>query len=95
MKLFFAICLLSSVVSSEFCALIDSYSADVSHLETTYEGESEKETKENVEEFSKVQMNQRLNFTECFVTRGTSSLTDQLLCATPYMEINSPPPELH
>ena len=95
MKLLFAICLLSSVVSREFCAMIDSYSADISHMETTYEGESEKETKENAEEFFKVKMGQGANFTECLGIQGTNSLFDQLLLSTPFMEINSPPPELH
>lgn len=95
MKLLFAILLMTSVLCSEFANILEFCNVDVAHLDISFEGEGEKETKENVEDFSKLKIRQGIDHI-CAYTLGDGG--DEMAnwpISTPYLEIHSPPPEFH
>jgi len=94
MKILFAICLMSTVLCSEFSTILDCYGSELSHIESNCEGETEKETKEHAEDFSKVKIRQRFNFEDSFAYMNDKDLISKWTISTPYLEINSPPPEV-
>ena len=93
MKLLLSLFLMSSVLCNEFTSVMELCTSDVSHMETSYEGEGEKESKENVEDFSKVKIRQGVCFYESLAITGDKELMSNWSISTPFLEIHSPPPE--
>ncbi|MEM9548294.1 MAG: hypothetical protein AAGA77_20090 [Bacteroidota bacterium] len=95
MKLFFAITFLFSVVCGEFCTMMESYSTEISHMETAFEGEVEKDAKESAEDFSEAKIRQVLSCIDLFSIQDEKALLDEWTISMPYLEITCPPPEIH
>lgn len=94
MKLIFAILLMSTVLCSELSSLlIDVHAIESCAMETSFEGESEKELSENFEELTKEKFENRL--VGILVSERTEVQSNSLKyhSSTPYLEIHSPPPE--
>jgi len=93
MKLLFAILLMSTVISSELANIIEVSGNDICLMDTTSEGESEKEASETIEDVPKVKIKQDVNFMFLSNNKGNQDLSLNRLISTPYLEIHSPPPE--
>lgn len=93
MKIFFAILLMSTVVSSELLNIVNLSGNNICLMDISYEGEFEKDTSETIEDVSKVKIKQDVNFD--FLSNEDSSNDSSLnwLISTPYLEIHSPPPD--
>lgn len=63
------------------------------HLETSYEGEVEKEVSENLEDVVKIKF-ETPTFSDCNEINGQKDSRFGWIISIPYMEIHSPPPEL-
>lgn len=66
---------------------------DIHHVDTSCEGETDKESSENKEEVTKVKLNQEVH---TWAADHFSTLNDISLkwyISTPYLEIHSPPPD--
>lgn len=94
MKLIFAILLVLTVVSSELSNFYNVCNTDICLMDTTSEGESEKEDTKNSDDHPKVKFKQNVNYVKLPEQNSThsSSLTWSLL--TSFMEIHSPPPDI-
>lgn len=92
-KLIFAILLMSTVACGEIVNIMSVSGIDICLMDTAFEGESEKDTSEQMEDISKVKIKQNVNF--LFLSNNqrnkNASLARQI--STPYLEIHSPPPE--
>jgi len=93
MKLLYAIFLMSSVLFTEFSSIIDLCETEICLMDTSLEGEVEKESKENIEDFSKVKIRQNVNFMNGLTIQSNKDLLSKWSIVTPYLEIHSPPPE--
>ena len=84
---------MSTVVSSELSNIINVCGTDMCLIDTSYEGEFEKDASENIEDISEVKIKQDVNLD--FLSNGNSNNDESLkwLISTPYLEIHSPPPE--
>ena len=92
MKLFFSILLMSTVLCSELLNVMDFGKVEICHLDSSMDGEAEKEVSENLEDVIKIK------FHNSSFDLGGHTLKDNDLVANwvitpPYLEIHSPPPE--
>ncbi len=93
MKLIFAILLMSTVISCELSNIINVSNSDICLMDTSSEGESEKEASENLEDAAKVKIKQDVNFMFLSNKECKADLSLKWPLSTPYLEIHSPPPE--
>ena len=93
MKLFLAISLMFAVISSEIANVIDVSNMEICLMDTSFEGESEKEASENIEDIPKVKINQNVRSLYLSNDKGSDDASLKWLISTPYLEIHSPPPE--
>ena len=83
-----------AVISSEITNIIDVSSAEICLMDTSFEGEAEKEASENIEDIPKVKIKQDVNFMFLTNNKGSDDSSLKWQISTPYLEILSPPPEL-
>lgn len=93
MKLFIAILLTSTVLLSEFVSAIELVSIQDHHLESSYEGEVEKELSENLEDVVKIKF-ETPAFSDVDELKNNNDARFAWFTSTPYLEIHSPPPEV-
>ena len=82
-----------SVLSTEFASIIDICNTEICLIDISLEGEIEKDSKENVEDSSKVKIQQKNDFIGDLTNQSNKDLLSKWSIATPYLEIHSPPPE--
>ena len=92
MKLLFSILLISTVLCNELVHVVEVGVVDSSHLDTSFEGEAEKEISENLEDVIKI----KFHFSSFDLIDNPVKCNDLLsnwVMSSPYLEIHSPPPE--
>ena len=94
MKLFFALLLMSTVLFCELSNIIDTSNSEICLLDISFEGESEKEASENIEDIHKDKFMQGFNFHLKSESRFCNDSSLKWMISTPYLEIHSPPPDL-
>ena len=92
MKLLFSILLVSTVLCSELVNVIDLGKFDMCHLDSSMEGEAEKDLSENLEDVMKIKYHSSsFDFTDNPIK--SNDLVLNWIITPPYLEIHSPPPE--
>lgn len=94
MKLLYVILLMSTMLCSDLLESLDIDIVDSYHLDFSYEGESENELAENLEDLIKVNF-EGFNFSKIELTPIKNEMTLICYCFPPYLEIHSPPPEVY
>ncbi len=84
---------MSTVISSELVNIINVSHVNTGMIDSTYEGESEKEASENIEDVPKVKIKQDVNFFLLSDNNSADDLSVKWFISIPYLEIHSPPPE--
>ena len=93
MKILLSILLMFAVISSEITNMIDVSNTEICLMDTSFEGETEKEASENIEDIPKVKIKQDVNFMFLSNNKGRDDASLKWQISTPYLEIHSPPPE--
>lgn len=93
MKLFIGIILMSTILLCEV-SKINMSNNDICILDISIDGESEKETSENMEDFSNLKFMQNHIFQWNCDVAFKKELSFGWSISTSYLEIHSPPPEL-
>jgi hypothetical protein len=85
---------MSVVLFNEMSGLMDLSKSESCFIDLSYEGDFENESKEILEDVSKVKIDHLLNICEDKSIQGDRELFTKWHISTPYLEIHSPPPDV-